>query len=106
MLLLGIAGAPIAWCSFRPTYIVCGPQNYNPVERFFFEIIDAGREPICIPGCAQHFTGFGPVDDLVVAMANVIGHEDRTTGKVYNVQKTQADTFHGVAKTAAKVMGK
>ena len=32
----------LPWCSFRPTYI-CGPQNYNPVERYFFERVDAGR---------------------------------------------------------------
>jgi nucleoside-diphosphate-sugar epimerase len=38
--------------------------------------------------------------------ANVIDRTDRTTGKVYNCQNTQAITFNGVAKTAAKVMGK
>lgn len=94
----------LPWCSFRPTYI-CGPQNYNPVERFFFERVDAGR-PVCIPGHGQHLTGLGHVEDLAVAMANVIGREDRTTGKVYNVQNTQAITFDGVAKAAAKVCGK
>ena len=94
----------LPWCSFRPTYI-CGPQNYIPVERFFFERVDADR-PICIPGHGQHLTGLGHVEDLAVAMANVIGREDRTTGNVYNVQNTQAITFDGVAKTAAKVVGK
>lgn len=94
----------LPWCSFRPTYI-CGPQNYNPVERFFFERVDADR-PVCIPGHGQHLTGLGHVEDLAVAMANVIGREDRTTGNVYNVQNTQAITFDGVAKTAAKVVGK
>ena len=94
----------LPWCSFRPTYI-CGPQNYNPVERYFFERVDSGR-PVCIPGHGQHLTGLGHVEDLAVAMANVIGREDRTTGKVYNVQNTQAITFDGVAKTAAKVVGK
>lgn len=39
-------------------------------------------------------------------MANVIGREAKTTGKVYNCQNTQAITFDGVARTAAKVMGK
>lgn len=94
----------LKWCSFRPTYI-CGPQNYNPVERYFFERIDAGR-PVCIPGHGQHLTGLGHVEDLAVAMANVIDRTDRTTGKVYNCQNSQAITFDGVAKTAAKVMGK
>jgi nucleoside-diphosphate-sugar epimerase len=45
----------LPWCSFRPTYI-CGPLNYNPVERYFFERVDADR-PICIPGHGQHLTG-------------------------------------------------
>lgn len=99
-----LAALGLPWCSFRPTYI-CGPQNYNPVERFFFERVDAGR-PVCIPGHGQHLTGLGHVEDLAVAMANVIGREDRTTGKVYNVQNTQAVTFDGVAKAAAAVCGK
>lgn len=94
----------LPWCSFRPTYI-CGPQNYNPVERYFFERVDAGR-PVCIPMHGQHLTGLGHVGDLAVAMANVIGREGKTTGKVYNVQNTQAVTFDGVAKAAGKVLGK
>jgi nucleoside-diphosphate-sugar epimerase len=94
----------LPWCSFRPTYI-CGPQNYNPVERYFFERVDAGR-PVCIPMHGQHLTGLGHVEDLAVAMANVIGREDKTTGKVYNIQNTQAVTFDGVAKAAGKVLGK
>lgn len=94
----------LPWCSFRPTYI-CGPQNYNPVERYFFERVDAGR-PVCIPMHGQHLTGLGHVEDLAVAMANIIGREDKTTGKVYNIQNTQAVTFDGVAKAAGKVLGK
>jgi nucleoside-diphosphate-sugar epimerase len=94
----------LPWCSFRPTYI-CGPGNYNPVERYFFERVDQDR-PVCIPGHGQHLTGLGHVADLAVAMANVIGRTSRTTGNVYNVQNTQAITFDGVVKAAAKVMGK
>jgi nucleoside-diphosphate-sugar epimerase len=48
----------------------------------------------------------GHVEDLAVAFANVIDRTDKTTGKYYNVQNTQAITFDGMAKTAAKVMGK
>ncbi|KAL7579720.1 hypothetical protein ACA910_021864 [Epithemia clementina (nom. ined.)] len=92
------------WCSFRPTYI-CGPSNYNPVERYFLERVDNNR-PICIPGHGQHLTGLGHVEDLAVAMANVIDREHITNGKVYNVQNVQAVTFDGVAKAAGKVMGK
>jgi nucleoside-diphosphate-sugar epimerase len=98
-----LAALGLPWCSFRPTYI-CGPQNYNPVERYFFERVTSGR-PVCIPGHGQHLTGLGHVEDLAVAMANVIGREDRTTGNVYNVQNTQAITFDGVAKAAAKAAG-
>jgi len=94
----------IPWCSFRPTYI-CGPQNYNPVERYFFERVDADR-PVCIPEHGQHLTGLGHVEDLATAMTNVIGREDKTTGKVYNVQNSQAISFDGVAKAAAQVVGK
>ena len=94
----------LPFCSFRPTYI-CGPGNYNPLERYFFERIDANR-PICIPGHGQHLTGLGHVQDLAVAMANVVDRHDVTNGKVYNVQNTQAVTFDGVAQMAAKVMGK
>ena len=39
-------------------------------------------------------------------MANCIGREGKTNGKVYNVQNTQAITFHGVAKAAGTVIGK
>eukprot|EP00536_Pseudo-nitzschia_multiseries_P005547 jgi/Psemu1/285852/fgenesh1_pg.104_\ len=94
----------IPWCSFRPTYI-CGPQNYNPVERYFFERVDADR-PVCIPAHGQHLTGLGHVEDLATAMSSVIGKEDKTTGKVYNVQNSQAISFDGVAKAAGKVLGK
>mmetsp|Transcript_11385 Transcript_11385/g.21736 ORF Transcript_11385/g.21736 Transcript_11385/m.21736 type:complete len:349 (-) Transcript_11385:121-1167(-) len=94
----------LPWCSFRPTYI-CGPGNYNPVERYFFERIDADR-PVCIPGHGAHLTGLGHVQDLAVAMANVVDRHHITNGKVYNVQNSQAITFDGVAQTAAAVMGK
>jgi nucleoside-diphosphate-sugar epimerase len=59
----------LPWCAFRPTYI-CGPGNYNPVERFFFERVDADR-PICIPGHGEHLTGLGHVEDLAVAMVRL-----------------------------------
>lgn len=100
--MLSQSGVP--WCSFRPTYIT-GPQNYNPVERYFLARVDAGR-PVCIPGHGQHLTGLGHVEDLAVAMANVIGREERTTGQVYNVQAESAITFDGIAKAAAAAMGK
>ena len=94
-----------SWCSFRPTYI-CGPGNYNPLERYFLERADSDR-PICIPGHGEHLTGLGHVQDLAVAMANVLdAGVGITHGKVYNVQNEQAITFNGVAAIAAKVMNK
>lgn len=59
-----------------------------------------------LTGHGQHLTGLGHVHDLAVAMAQVIDRTDRTTGKVYNVQNIKAVTFDGVARAAAKVMGK
>lgn len=83
--LLKNSGLPL--CSFRPTYI-CGPGNYNPVERYFLERVDCNR-PVCIPGLGQHLTGLGHVYDLAVAMANVIDRTDKTTGKMttYKISK-------------------
>jgi hypothetical protein len=43
---------------------------------------------------------------MAIAMANCIGKESMTTGKMCDVQNTQAITFDGVAKTAAQVIGK
>lgn len=73
----------IPFTSIRPTYIY-GPMNYNPLEEYFFARLDAGR-PVCIPGHGQHLTGLGHVEDLAVAMAQVIGR-DHCKGQVYNIQ--------------------
>ena len=61
--------------------------------------------PVCIPGHGQHLTGLGHVEDLAVAMANVIG-KDVAKGKIYNVQDTQSVTFEGLAKLCAQAAGK
>jgi len=57
--------------SIRPTYIY-GPQNYNPLEEYFFHRVVADR-PVVVPGHGQHLTGLGHVKDLATAMAQVIG---------------------------------
>ena len=93
----------IAFTSIRPTYIY-GAGNYNPLEEYFFQRVDAGR-PVCIPGHGQHLTGLGHVEDLAVAMANIIG-KDVAKGKIYNVQDTQSVTFEGLAKLCAQAAGK
>ena len=93
----------IPFTSIRPTYIY-GPGNYNPLEEYFFTRIDAGRT-VCVPGHGQHLTGLGHVEDLAVAMANVIG-KDVAKGKIYNVQDTQSVTFEGLAKLCGAAMDK
>ncbi len=60
---------------------------------------------MCIPGHGQHITGLGHVQDLAVAMAQVIGRE-QAKGQVYNVQDVQSATFEGLAKLCAQAMGK
>ena len=45
-------------------------------------------------------TGLGHVEDLAVAMANVIGKEV-AKGKIYNIQDTNSATFEGLAKLCA-----
>lgn len=92
----------IPFTSIRPTYIY-GPGNYNPLEEYFFTRLDAKRR-VCIPGHGQHLTGLGHVEDLAIAMANVIG-KDVAKGKIYNVQDTQSVSFEGLTKLCAKAMG-
>ena len=45
-------------------------------------------------------TGLGHVEDLAVAMANVIGKEV-AKGKIYNIQDVNSATFEGLAKLCA-----
>ncbi len=94
----------IPFTSIRPTYIY-GPGNYNPLEEYFFTRLDADRT-LCIPGHGQHITGLGHVEDLAIAMANIIGRSEVTNGKIYNVQDTQSVTFEGLAKLCGAAMGK
>jgi len=93
----------IPFTSIRPTYIY-GPLNYNPLEEYFFTRFSEGRR-LCIPGHGQHITGLGHVEDLAVAMAQVIGRE-HAKGQIYNVQDVQSVTFESLAKLCGKAMGK
>ncbi len=92
----------LPWTSIRPTYIY-GPQNYNPLESWFFDRIAYDR-PIPIPGHGQHITQLGHVQDLAVAMAQVLNHD--TAGKIYNVSGDRYVTFDGLAKACAVAAGK
>lgn len=93
----------IKYTSIRPTYIY-GALNYNPLEQYFFERLDANR-PICVPGYGGHLTGLGHVRDLASAMA-ACGANPDAYGQIYNIQDSKAVTFDGVAKLCAKAMGK
>lgn len=93
----------IPFTSIRPTYIY-GPMNYNPLEEYFFERLEQGR-PVCIPGHGQHVTGLGHVEDLAIAMAQVIGRK-HCNGQIYNIQDRQSVTFEGLAMLCAQAMGK
>eukprot|EP00968_Pinguiococcus_pyrenoidosus_P010647 scaffold846_cov252-Pinguiococcus_pyrenoidosus.AAC.10 len=105
-----LAKSGMPWTSIRPTYIY-GAGNYNPLEQYFFERIEAGR-PVCVPGDGKHLTGnaarrrrLGHVQDLAVAMANVMGRFE-SIGKVYNVQDDVAISFDGLVRACALAAGK
>ena len=63
------------------------------IEEYFFTRLAANRA-VCIPGHGQHLTGLGHVEDLAIAMTQVIG-KDVTKGQIYNIQDTQSVTFTG-----------
>ncbi len=95
--------AGIPWTSIRPVYIY-GPENYNPVESWFFHRLVRDR-PIPIPGNGMHITQLGHVADLANAMASVLGNE-KAIGQIYNISGDRYITFDGLAKSCAEAMGK
>ncbi len=98
-----LAESGIPWTSIRPTYIY-GPQNYNDLEAWFFDRLVRNR-PILIPGNGLHITQFGHVQDLVNAMAAVIGNS-QAIGQIYNISGDRYVTFDGLAKACATAAGK
>lgn len=93
----------LPWTSIRPTYIY-GPQNYNPLESWFFDRIVANR-PIPIPGNGMHITQLGHVKDLATAMAAVLDNE-KAIQQIYNISGERYVTFDGLAKACAIAAGK
>jgi nucleoside-diphosphate-sugar epimerase len=91
------------YTSIRPTYIY-GPQNYNDLEAWFFDRIVRDR-PIPIPGNGQFITQLGHVEDLVAAMAAVLGNQ-RAIGEIYNISDVRYVTFTGLAQQCAIAAGK
>jgi hypothetical protein len=98
--LLQSKGVP--WTSIRPVYIY-GPLNYNPVEEWFFQRLEAGR-PIPVPAPGLQITQLGHVKDLANAFVKVLANE-KAYGQVYNISGSKYVTFDGIAKACAKAGG-
>ncbi|MBE9110136.1 NAD-dependent epimerase/dehydratase family protein [Nodosilinea sp. LEGE 07298] len=93
----------VPFTSVRPVYIY-GPQNYNPLEQWFFDRVVRDR-PIPIPGNGMHLTQLGHVQDLAAAMAAVLGNET-AIGQIYNISGEKAVTFDGLARACTAAAGK
>jgi nucleoside-diphosphate-sugar epimerase len=93
----------VPFTSVRPVYIY-GPQNYNPLEAWFFDRVVRDRA-IPIPGNGMHLTQLGHVADLAQAMAAVLGNPT-AIGQIYNISGEKAVTFDGLAKACATAAGK
>lgn len=93
----------LPFTAIRPTYIY-GPQNYNPLESWFFDRIVRDR-PLPIPSNGQHITQLGHCQDLATAMAAVLGNS-KALGQVYNVSGARYVTFDGLARACAEAAGK
>ncbi len=93
----------IPFTAVRPVYIY-GPQNYNPLEEWFFDRI-VRDQPIPIPGSGMALTQLGHCQDLAAAMVLVLGN-DRAIGQIYNVSGDKAVTFDGLARACAIATGK
>ncbi len=98
-----LAAQNIPFTSLRPVYIY-GPQNYNPLEAWFFDRIVRDR-PIPIPGNGMHITQMGHIDDLAAAMVAVLGCKT-AQGQIYNLSGERAVTFDGLARACAAAAGK
>ncbi|MEL6775809.1 MAG: NAD-dependent epimerase/dehydratase family protein [Cyanobacteria bacterium J06597_16] len=93
----------IPFTSIRPVYIY-GPQNYNPLEQWFFDRIVRGQ-PIPIPGSGMALTHLGHCEDLATAMVSVLGNS-KSIGQIYNISGDKAVTFDGLAKACAVATSK
>lgn len=93
----------VPFTSIRPVYIY-GPQNYNPLEKWFFDRISHDR-PLPIPGNGKAITQLGHCQDLAQAMVAVLGNP-KAIGQIYNISGERYVTFDGLALACAKAMGK
>ncbi|MEL6158402.1 MAG: NAD-dependent epimerase/dehydratase family protein [Cyanobacteria bacterium J06554_11] len=93
----------LPFTSIRPVYIY-GPQNYNPLEKWFFDRLVRDR-PIPIPGSGMALTHLGHCQDLAAAMVSVLGNS-KAVGQIYNISGEKAVTFDGLARGCAIATGK
>ena len=93
----------IPFTSIRPVYIY-GPQNYNPLEQWFFDRIVRDR-PIPIPGSGMALTHLGHCHDLAAAMVSILSNS-QAISQIYNISGEKAVTFDGLARACAIAAGK
>lgn len=93
----------IPFTSIRPVYIY-GSGNYNDLEAWFFDRL-VRNLPILIPSGGLHFTQFGHVEDLAVAMSKVLGNS-QAIGQIYNISGDRYVTFKGLALACGEAVGK
>ncbi|MBL1209414.1 NAD-dependent epimerase/dehydratase family protein [Geminocystis sp. GBBB08] len=93
----------IPFTSIRPVYIY-GSRNYNDLESWFFDRL-VRNLPILIPSGGLHFTQFGHVEDLAMAMSKVLGNS-KAIGQIYNVSGDRYVTLTGLAHSCGEAIGK
>jgi nucleoside-diphosphate-sugar epimerase len=98
-----LAEQGMPFTSIRPVYIY-GPQNYNPLESWFFDRLVQDR-PIPVPGNGMALTQLGHCADLASAMVAVLGNE-KAVGQIYNISGERYVTFDGLARACAVAAGK
>ncbi|NEP17124.1 MAG: NAD-dependent epimerase/dehydratase family protein [Leptolyngbya sp. SIO4C1] len=97
-----LAEQGLPFTSVRPVYIY-GPQNYNPLESWFFDRIVNDR-PIPVPGDGKALTQLGHCADLASAMTAVLDNE-QAVGQIYNISGERYVTFDGLARACAIAAG-
>ncbi|MEM6253997.1 MAG: NAD-dependent epimerase/dehydratase family protein [Cyanobacteria bacterium P01_D01_bin.156] len=98
-----LAEQGVPFTSIRPVYIY-GPQNYNPLEKWFFDRLSHDRA-LPIPGNGKAITQLGHCADLAQAMVAVLGNT-KAIGQIYNISGERYVTFDGLAQACAEAMGK
>ncbi len=87
----------------RPTHVM-GPLNTRNNETFFMDRISRGR-PVLVPGHGGWLRQFGHVEDLAIAMAEMLGNP-KSHGQAYNVMGEDTVTQVGFVELIAEAMKK